>query len=592
MDSYLKKVQTGMELLEKNWKKEVEYLDDTQKEFACRLLEYIEHIVNEEKRQLFENMYSNDNGRQKYEDEVNCIWLCLDRDGMTYANLIGMAQLSIYNRNYPVFYAAISIIRYKLSDNQRMFYDEGVLIDFVEDMLLKLLGRNKVRPHYRKYITDIYVSECRDYYTNMYIGKGYKRVAFNSANDLNENFHRAASAQNMRKFILLCDDIVRHVETEESIYIWKMLYESLILDFLYEQHPWNNELSKSLLAVFIGIHDFYAGKSIVTYNEGTKGIVSGFIVFFKDFIASLSYDYRFRDKLGYPEICNFLLNLYHIFPYELILEFMNDISIRRLGAYQTNSDLEGFIMSLRTTERRECQLERSFQFVGAMVPQVYLYDEVDINDSLHYIDIRFGVYLPYGADVTDMTIGFEIYDQSGEKISVSFEDEKEFEYEYELPGLGPSDYQKVFSLRILQVYGAVGVKARIVRPEETSALFGDKNWQCGNKAEGRQLKDITLEELELSVRSYNVLKRASFNTLEDLSQQTIADMMKVRNMGRRSLEEIILKLLEYGVRLSTDGRENINESIYEVPARKFICKHCGSDDIDDEGYCNECGMQQ
>ncbi len=54
--------------------------------------------------------------------------------------------------------------------------------------------------------------------------------------------------------------------------------------------------------------------------------------------------------------------------------------------------------------------------------------------------------------------------------------------------------------------------------------------------------EMTIEELDLSVRSYNCLKRAGINTVEDLANKTEEDMMKVRNLGRKSLEEVIHKL--------------------------------------------------
>ena len=60
---------------------------------------------------------------------------------------------------------------------------------------------------------------------------------------------------------------------------------------------------------------------------------------------------------------------------------------------------------------------------------------------------------------------------------------------------------------------------------------------------------ITLEELDLSVRSYNCLKRAGINTVEDLSEKTYEDMLKVRNLGKKSLEEVIQKLASLGLAL-------------------------------------------
>ena len=65
--------------------------------------------------------------------------------------------------------------------------------------------------------------------------------------------------------------------------------------------------------------------------------------------------------------------------------------------------------------------------------------------------------------------------------------------------------------------------------------------------------EMSIDELELSVRSYNCLKRAGINTVEELCSKTSDDMMKVRNLGRKSLEEVLAKLKELGLSL------NLNE---------------------------------
>ena len=62
-----------------------------------------------------------------------------------------------------------------------------------------------------------------------------------------------------------------------------------------------------------------------------------------------------------------------------------------------------------------------------------------------------------------------------------------------------------------------------------------------------QYNQITIEDLDLSVRSYNCLRRAGIQTLQELTEKTMFDMMKVRNLGRKSLKEIHEKMLEYGV---------------------------------------------
>ena len=61
--------------------------------------------------------------------------------------------------------------------------------------------------------------------------------------------------------------------------------------------------------------------------------------------------------------------------------------------------------------------------------------------------------------------------------------------------------------------------------------------------------EMTIEELELSVRSFNCLKRASINTVEELTERTEEDMMKVRNLGKKSLDEVKNKLEELGLGL-------------------------------------------
>ena len=64
--------------------------------------------------------------------------------------------------------------------------------------------------------------------------------------------------------------------------------------------------------------------------------------------------------------------------------------------------------------------------------------------------------------------------------------------------------------------------------------------------------DMTIEELDLSVRSFNCLKRANINTVADLISKTEDEMMKVRNLGRKSLEEVIGKLEAMGLSLATE----------------------------------------
>ena len=66
-----------------------------------------------------------------------------------------------------------------------------------------------------------------------------------------------------------------------------------------------------------------------------------------------------------------------------------------------------------------------------------------------------------------------------------------------------------------------------------------------------KVMEMSIDELELSVRSYNCLKRAGINTVQELTNKTSEDMMKVRNLGRKSLEEVLAKLKELGLELSS-----------------------------------------
>lgn len=79
---------------------------------------------------------------------------------------------------------------------------------------------------------------------------------------------------------------------------------------------------------------------------------------------------------------------------------------------------------------------------------------------------------------------------------------------------------------------------------ESDSIMSDKQ-----ATEREKVLDMTIEDLDLSVRSFNCLKRAGINTVEDLTEKTEEDMMKVRNLGRKSLEEVIAKLASFGFAL-------------------------------------------
>ena len=105
---------------------------------------------------------------------------------------------------------------------------------------------------------------------------------------------------------------------------------------------------------------------------------------------------------------------------------------------------------------------------------------------------------------------------------------------------------------------AVSLGARIL--VDHFLLFTDLSETMGSastvveKAEAQRDKvlEMTIEELDLSVRSFNCLKRANINTVEDLISKTQDEMMKVRNLGRKSLEEVMNKLAMMGLSLADD----------------------------------------
>ena len=84
--------------------------------------------------------------------------------------------------------------------------------------------------------------------------------------------------------------------------------------------------------------------------------------------------------------------------------------------------------------------------------------------------------------------------------------------------------------------------------EEEEATFPEEEEDDSSK-----VLDMTIEDLDLSVRSFNCLKRANINTVADLAEKTEDDMMKVRNIGRKSLEEVKKKLEELGLTLKQNN---------------------------------------
>ncbi len=125
-----------------------------------------------------------------------------------------------------------------------------------------------------------------------------------------------------------------------------------------------------------------------------------------------------------------------------------------------------------------------------------------------------------------------------------------------------TDYDKltleVWTNGTINATEAVSLGAKILN--EHLNLFGDLSGEAYNtevmvvKSDSGKEKvlEMTIEELDLSVRSFNCLKRAQINTVEDLINRTEEDMMKVRNLGRKSLDEVVAKLNSLGFDLRRD----------------------------------------
>ena len=142
-----------------------------------------------------------------------------------------------------------------------------------------------------------------------------------------------------------------------------------------------------------------------------------------------------------------------------------------------------------------------------------------------------------------------------------------------------SDFDKltleVWTDGTISARDAVSLGAKILCDHFT--LFTDLSENVGSKptvvekaeAQRDKVLEMTIEELDLSVRSFNCLKRANINTVEDLISKTEDEMMKVRNLGRKSLEEVINKLAMMGLHLA-DEENNYNLSARTSPAQTKI----------------------
>jgi DNA-directed RNA polymerase subunit alpha len=124
-----------------------------------------------------------------------------------------------------------------------------------------------------------------------------------------------------------------------------------------------------------------------------------------------------------------------------------------------------------------------------------------------------------------------------------------------------TDYDKltleVWTNKVISARDAVSLGAKILC--DHFSLFTDLSETISSKStvveksetQRDKVLEMTIEELDLSVRSFNCLTRANINTVEDLISKTEEEMMKVRNLGRKSLEEVVHKLAMMGLSLAS-----------------------------------------
>ena len=193
-----------------------------------------------------------------------------------------------------------------------------------------------------------------------------------------------------------------------------------------------------------------------------------------------------------------------------------------------------------------------------------------LNPDLHIATVEKGGHL-----VMEMTAEMGRGYNSAEKnkkpeqalnvlpIDSIFTPVKKVNYQVESTRVGQMiDYDKlvidVWTDGSLKPYEALSLAAKVMT--EHLELFIDlsemaKNTQKKEKKEEskkEKVLEMSIEDLELSVRSFNCLKRAGISTVEDLTSKTISDMMKVRNLGKKSLDEVTNKLHALGLDFMTD----------------------------------------
>ncbi len=193
-----------------------------------------------------------------------------------------------------------------------------------------------------------------------------------------------------------------------------------------------------------------------------------------------------------------------------------------------------------------------------------------LNPDLHIATVAEGGSLQMEMTV-DKGRGYNVAEKNKKEnqaidvlpIDSIFTPVKKVNYSVENTRVGQTvDYDKltieVWTDGSLKAYEALSLAAKVMTGH--LELFIDLSEAARNtkvmveKAESKRerILEMPIEDLELSVRSYNCLKRAGISTVQDLANKTEADMMKVRNLGKKSLDEVINKLYSLGLNFASE----------------------------------------
>ena len=234
-------------------------------------------------------------------------------------------------------------------------------------------------------------------------------------------------------------------------------------------------------------------------------------------------------------------------------------------------NIKELCLSMFTDESRTLHIDAVGECEVTAGDLIHDADVAIVNPDLHIATIGKGGRLVMDIEV-EKGRGYDSADKNKQRkqleigriaVDSIFTPIKKVRYEVVDTRVGQiTDYDKltleVWTNGTINAMEAVSLGAKILN--EHLNLFGDLSGEAYDtevmvvKSDNGKEKvlEMTIEELDLSVRSFNCLKRAQINTVEDLTNRTEEDMMKVRNLGRKSLDEVVAKLNSLGFDLRRD----------------------------------------